>query len=64
MHVQAGLHKQAVDVLAHGIKYLMRCHNTTAGTFVVQVGEPGDYVVDVQRATGFWGIPDSMPLNR
>jgi hypothetical protein len=62
--LQAAVYDQAVDVLAHGVKYLIKCHNTVSGTFVVQIGEPSDYVVDVDRATGFWGLPENMPANR
>jgi hypothetical protein len=62
--MQAGAYQQAVDTLAHGAKYLIKCHNTAAGTFVVQVGEPSDYVVDADRARGFWGTAANMPSNR
>lgn len=58
------MHDQAVDILAHGVKYLMQCHNVAGRTFVVQIGEPADYVVDTSRAAGFWGLPDHMPANR
>lgn len=58
------MYDQAVDILAHGVKYLIKCHNTVSGTFVVQIGEPSDYVVDVDRATGFWSLPENMPANR
>lgn len=46
------------------MRYLMRCHNAANSTFVVQIGQPGDYVVDIDRGTGFWGLPADMPENR
>lgn len=60
----ASVHNQAVDILTHGVKYLMRCHDAAGRNFVVQIGEPADYVVDTSRAAGFWGLPDHMPANR
>lgn len=62
--MQAGLLERATYILVHGMRYLMKCHNAASRTFVVQIGEPGDYVVDLQRATGFWGLPSAMPTNR
>lgn len=62
--MQAGAYQQAVDSLAHGAKYLIKCHNAAAGSFVVQVGEPSDYVVDADRARGSWGSPANFPSNR
>jgi hypothetical protein len=53
----ASVDDQAIDILSHGVKYLMRCHNAAGRTFVVQIGEPADYVVDTSRVAGFWGLP-------
>jgi hypothetical protein len=46
------------------MRYLMKCHNPAKRTYVVQIGEPGDYVFDLQAGTGFWGLPPYMPPNR
>lgn len=64
--LQPALHQSALGVVAHGAEYLIRCHDVRAGTFVVQIGEPGDYVVDTDRGNlqGNWGLPDDMPPNR
>lgn len=67
---QAGVHEQVMASIAHGAEYIMRCHtpqNTStqqAFEFVVQIGDPPDYVIDATQGIGSWGPPSDMPENR
>ena len=62
-YTRAGVYDQVVDTLVHGTEYLIKCHRSP-GEFVVQVGNPADYVVDLQRGSGSWGLPQDMPPDR
>jgi hypothetical protein len=62
--LQAGVRTQALDLLAHGTDYLVRCHNSEQQQFVVQIGDPAAYVVDEARGLGSWTGPSNMPGNR
>eukprot|EP00878_Enallax_costatus_P018168 GHUV01019116.1.p1 GENE.GHUV01019116.1~~GHUV01019116.1.p1 ORF type:complete len:324 (+),score=74.13 GHUV01019116.1:1555-2526(+) len=59
----AGVDSITKDQLKWGADYLMKAH-TTPTSFVVQVGNPVDYLLNIAQRNGSWGPPQEMPANR
>ncbi len=59
----AGQRERVLDNIRWGADYLMAAH-TEEYQFIAQIGNPGDYYVNPDAGTGFWGRPSDMPRNR
>jgi endoglucanase len=52
-----------LDNIRWGADYLMACH-IEEYQFIAQIGNAGDYYINPDAGTGFWGKPSDMPKNR